>query len=502
MPRQLPYPKDGDWSFQDLEAYHQEIARVAAYYGLDTYPNQIEVVDAAQMLEACASSGAMPINYRHWSFGKSYLRDHAAYQKGHMGLAYEVVVNANPCIAYLMEDNNLMMQALVMAHACYGHNSFFKGNYLFKEYTHADSIIEYLRYAKEYVEMCEERYGYGRVERILDAAHSLQHFSVDRYKRKRSLTEAQEMERLRAKIRDREEHFSPLWGSHDEAEERARNEALARKSRDGYLAEPEENLLYFIEKNAPKLQKWEREIIRIVRMIGRYFYPQMQTQVMNEGWACFWHYHILYHLHREGLLGAGFMMEFLASHTSVVFQLDHKDKRYRGINPYALGFEMFMDIKRVCESPTDEDRTWAPWLAGKNWQEMLPEAMRNYRDESFIRQYLSPSLMRKWRMFAVTSGRSDDFYAVDYIANDAGYDGIREKLADQYLHSNRMPDIQVVRADMNGDRKLLLRYTSKAGSALERKSLQKTLAYCKHLWGYPVEIERLDNETGEIKKIM
>ncbi len=171
-----------DWTFDLLEQYHKEIKRVADHYRLDAYPNQIEIITAEQMMDAYSSIG-MPINYHHWSFGKRFIETERGYKHGQMGLAYEIVINSDPCISYLMEENTITMQALVMAHACYGHNSFFKGNYLFKTWTDASSIIDYLLFARKYITDCEEKYGVDEVERLLDSCHALMNYGVDRYKR-------------------------------------------------------------------------------------------------------------------------------------------------------------------------------------------------------------------------------------------------------------------------------------------------------------------------------
>jgi spore cortex formation protein SpoVR/YcgB (stage V sporulation) len=144
---------------------------VAEFYRLDTYPNQIEVITAEQMMDAYSSVG-MPIGYHHWSFGKRFIHTERNYKRGQMGLAYEIVINSDPCIAYLMEENTMPMQALVMAHACYGHNSFFKNNYLFKTWTDASSIIDYLLFAKNYITECEEKHGIDAVEKLLDSCHA------------------------------------------------------------------------------------------------------------------------------------------------------------------------------------------------------------------------------------------------------------------------------------------------------------------------------------------
>jgi len=145
-----PLPDPSDWTFELIEQYHEAIRATAQRFGLDTYPNQLEIITAEQMMDAYASVG-MPVNYRHWSYGKEFIANEKNYKRGHMGLAYEIVINSDPCIAYLMEENTTAMQALVIAHAAYGHNSFFKGNYLFRLWTAASSIIDYLIYARNYI---------------------------------------------------------------------------------------------------------------------------------------------------------------------------------------------------------------------------------------------------------------------------------------------------------------------------------------------------------------
>ncbi len=176
-----PISTGPDWTFELLEKYDKEIARIAKEkFKLDTYPNQIEVIRSDQMMDAYASVG-MPVSYHHWTYGKKYVSTEQNYSRGRMGLAYEIVINSDPCIAYLMEENTMTMQALVIAHACYGHNSFFKGNYLFRTWTDAEAIIDYLVFAKNYIADCEERYGVDAVESTLDSCHALMNYGVDRY---------------------------------------------------------------------------------------------------------------------------------------------------------------------------------------------------------------------------------------------------------------------------------------------------------------------------------
>jgi spore cortex formation protein SpoVR/YcgB (stage V sporulation) len=492
-PQRIPLPSSSEWTFELVEQYDREIARVAERYRLDTYPNQIEVIAAEQMMDAYASHG-MPIGYPHWSYGKHFLSTEQNYKRGQMGLAYEIVINSNPCIAYLMEENTMPMQALVIAHASYGHNSFFKGNYLFRTWTQADAIVDYLVFAKNYVMECEQRYGEVEVERTLDALHALQNYGVDRYKRPARRSLAQE----KARLKDREEYVqaqvNELWRTLPLAAARADEDVEIR-----FPPEPQENLLYFIEKHAPLLDPWQRELARIVRKLAQYFYPQRQTQVMNEGWATFWHYTILQTMYDEGLLTDSFMFEVLHSHTNVLTQPKYDSPYYSGLNPYALGFAMYTDIRRICENPTEEDRRWFPDIAGSDWLQTLDFAMRNFKDESFIAQFLSPKVIRDFRLFCLVDDDEEPNLRVGAIHNDDGYRVVRQTLARQYSLAEREPNIQVTNVDIAGDRSLTLRHFQQDRRPLTRdyKEVMKHLA---QLWGFTVRLEAV-KEDGTIEPL-
>jgi spore cortex formation protein SpoVR/YcgB (stage V sporulation) len=897
-----PLPGPSDWSFELVERYHRIIADTAARFGLDTYPNQLEIITAEQMMDAYASVG-MPVNYRHWSYGKEFIATEKNYKRGHMGLAYEIVINSNPCISYLMEENTLAMQALVIAHAAYGHNSFFKGNYLFRMWTDAASIIDYLVYAKNYVAACEEKHGMDVVEGFLDSCHALANHGVDRYRRPTRKSLAQEL----AERVDREEYaqrqVNDLWRT---LPRKAEKEASASESK-RFPEEPQENLLYFIEKNAPLLEPWQREVVRIVRKVAQYFYPQRQTQVMNEGWACvtgdtlivtdhglmpaqelvdtqfdgrvedgnrvvnwfshpqkprvrittrhgyvlhggadhkvllgdqwvelqalrvgdsveirrghgvfasqpaaidydtasrprlaevctrhglsmltflkwqsghrqlrvsadhaarlaacqaewlaikadvglpltlrsaddlprrpatldadlaevlgqltgdgfvetthsgrinltsqdavlldffeqtlfaqfglqarrrpdrnhfnstvhsaalarvlvenfhfaqgtgaagrktvpelvlrspravvaaflrghfdtdgcvsvadrqvilvsksqallrteqllllnlglvcsvrpqrdgthrlvitgsdlrlyqreigfrlpakqaalqqalddtrwflkkhdhttiesidhdtgpvvdfsvehshaykascfinhncFWHHRILNTMYDDGFLTDGVMIEWLKSHTNVIFQPPVGHPAYSGLNPYALGFAMYTDIQRICEHPTEEDRAWFPDIAGKPWLPTLHEAMRNFKDESFIGQYLSPKLMRELRLFAIRDDEKAAEYEVAAIHDERGYRRVREMLSHQYDLGSREPNIQVWNVNLRGDRSLTLRHYQHNDRPLHDTAAE-VLKHVARLWGFGVQLEST-NGKGEVTK--
>ncbi|MGL4710705.1 MAG: SpoVR family protein, partial [Aeromonas veronii] len=243
------------------------------------------------------------------------------------------------------------------------------------------------------------------------------------------------------------------------------------------------------EKNAPLLEPWQREVVRIVRKISQYFYPQKQTQVMNEGWATFWHYTILNHLYDEGKLSDRFMMEVLHSHTNVVYQPAYNSRYYSGINPYALGFAMFTDLRRICENPTEEDRYWFPDYAGSNWVETLHFAMQNFKDESFISQFLSPKVMRDMKLFAIDDDDLKNYLKVSAIHNDEGYRQVRNTLSAQYNLSNLEPNIQVYNVAVKGDRSLTLRYVPHNRIPLG-DSRHEVLKHLHQLWGFDVVLEQ------------
>lgn len=492
-PKKQPLSDGPDWTFELLQQYLGEIERVANHYKLDAYPNQIEVITAEQMMDAYAGIG-MPIGYTHWSFGKKFIETEQGYKRGQMGLAYEIVINSDPCIAYLMEENTITMQALVMAHASFGHNSFFKNNYLFKTWTDASSIIDYLVFAKNYISDCEERHGTEQVELIIDSCHALMNYGVDRYKRPSEISFKEEKVRQKQREEYLQSQVNDLWRTVPLSQTAAPEELQPT-----FPTEPQENVLYFIEKHAPLLEPWQREIVRIVRKMGQYFYPQKQTQVMNEGWATFWHYTILNHLYDDGLVTDRFMMEFLQSHTNVVAQPSYNSPYYSGINPYALGFNMFVDIRRICENPTEEDKQWFPDMAGSNWLETVHFAMQNFKDESFISQYLSPNIIRQFKLFGILDDDQKQNLSVSAIHDEQGYRDIRQMLSQQYNLSNLEPNIQVQNVAISGDRSLTLRYVPNNRIPLA-ESRHEVVKHLHRLWGFDVMLEE-QRPTGETQII-
>ena len=438
-----------DWDFELLEYFDKQIQSLAINYGLDTYPNQIEIITSAQMLEACSNLG-LPVNYNHWSFGKHYINLENNYKKGSIGLAYELVINSNPCISYLMEENTLALQITIIAHACYGHNSFFKSNYLFKTWTSPDKIVDFMASTKKYLMQCEEQYGFDTVEEVLDACQALKNYAIDTYKRNPT---------------QRPQVY------------------------------PEENILYYIEHNSKFLEPWKKNIINLMRTINQYFYPQLQTKVMNEGWATFWHYTLINDLYTQGIINDDIMLEFLHLHTEVIKQPAFDSPEYTGINPYNLGFRIFEDIRRICESPTEEDKEWFPNLVNTNWLESIDFAMRNFKDESFITQYLSPKVIRDLRLFAITNCNDAAHLKICEIHDEIGYKKIRELLSQQYDRRRIEPNIQVQGVTDDGILELANISYPFVNLDPEQDAVLKHL--CR-LWGNGVRLQKLDATTNTL----
>ena len=366
-----------------------------------------------------------------------------------------------------------------------GHNHFFKNNYLFKQWTDADAIVDYLVFARDYVMKTEAVEGRKAVEQFLDSCHALMDYGVNRYKRPAKLSLKKEKERQRereAYLQTQVDEFYRLLPTQQRDED---------EDEEQFPKQPEENILYFCEKHSPSLKPWQRELIRIVRKMAQYFYPQGQTKVANEGFASWTHYTIMNRLHEKGLTTDGAHMEFLALHSAVLFQPNFDSPYFSGhLNPYKLGFEILRDIERICKTPTDEDRRWFPDLVGQDSLEVIKNAVADYRDESFIRQFLSPKVIRDFRLFQIKDDREEDHYVVTAIQNERGYEEVRTSLADQHERDAYVPHIEVSNVDPES-RALTLIYRDHRGRELKDPKFMMHHIY--RLWGFEV---RLEDEHG------
>ena len=464
-------------------------------YGLDTYPNEIRIVDSEQML-ALYSSVGLPRMYSHWSFGKSLENSKRSYDAGQMGLAYEIVINSSPGISYCMTQNSKMMQILVINHAAFGHNSFFKGNHLFKQFTNAEEILPEIERISRYISECEEKYGVDAVTAVLDAAHALQLHGVDKTSRPRKRTPEEEKLRREEIEEFLRTTYNPVMSS---AGQPKRPRSEFQKGANPYEdLESEENLLYLIATRAPHLEEWKRKLLLDISYIAQYFYPQRQTQVMNEGWASFWHHTLMTDMYDLDLISDGMYLEFIQSHSGVLYQPPMDSPYYSGFNPYKLGFSIYKDIQRMSLDPTEEDLEWFPEIAGKgNWLEVIKDAMQNYRDDDFVQQFLSPRLIRDMDLCTVIDNEDEENYIVAEVGDVKGYRQIRSDLADQYCLANRVPCITGEKYFLRKDRTLELHHRVHNSKPLHDPSVEKVMKYVHSLWGHPVVLHSVVGEGDE-----
>ncbi len=373
-----------------------------------------------------------------------------------------------------------------------GHSSFFKTNYLFKKWTDADTIVDYLKFAKNYIKMCEEKYGEKRVEQLLDSCHALQNHSIDKYKKPKPLSK--ELERQQEKKWDtyHESTFNDVWRT---------TKAAVDTPKDDKDVIREENILYFLEKNSPILEEWEREILRIVRKVSQYFYPQRQTQLLNEGWATFCHHMIMTEMHDQGIIDDGSYIEFLHNHSGVIAQRSWESKYYSGLNVYALGFAMLTDIKRMCLNPDEEDKKWFPDVCNTNWLETITDVVANYRDESFVLQFLSPKVARAFKLFSLNIKEGKGYFKVAATHDDDSFLQIRKTLSEQYDLSRTVPQIEIVKVDWKTDRWLYLEHRTKNNQRLDYSNMKKTVSHIHKLWGFTVKMDYKDLDGRELDEV-
>ena len=454
------------FAIDELETWNERILAVAKGFGLDFFPQEFEVCDPNQMLGYMAYSG-MPSHYPHWSYGKSYEKLKTLYDYGVSGLPYEMVINSNPCIAYLMRDNTPLLQVLTVAHV-YGHNDFFKNNFTFKtnrpEFTietfkaHADRI-------RRYVE--DPSIGLEKVEKLLDAAHALS-LQCRRNLAVRKQTPEEEQQRLLEESRPSPDPFRSIH----------RAPEYTPPDLDKVPSYPEEDVLIFIRDHNPHLRDWEKDILTILHEQAQYFIPQMETKIMNEGWASLWHKRILHALD----MPQGMKLEFMVRHTQVV------SPTLGGINPYHLGAKIWEEIERRWDHPTtEEEKEWGPKT--KSGREKLFEVREVERDRSFLRRYLTEDLVRELNLFEYQT--RDNQLVVSRVADNDNWREIKESLI-RNVGTGTIPVIKIEDADYNKSRVLFLKHDHD-GRDLHLEYAEKTLGYLHQLWGREVVLETMVN---------
>jgi len=426
-----------EYSIQELERWNNKIEDIVKEEGLNCYPQEFEICSYEDMLCYEAYMG-MPSHYPHWSYGKAYERKKMLYKYNIEGLPYEMVINSNPCIAYLMRDNTLLLQILTISHV-YGHNDFFKNNRLFVEGTRAESTIEMFKSHADRIRayIQDPSLGYENVERVLDAAHALR-FQTTRTVGAKRLTYEQQKQRILDKYYQDTKTLSCL--------DKKKNILFPDLNK--IPLEPTEDIIGFILEYG-KLEEWESDILRIVMEETQYFIPQIETKIMNEGWASYWHYRILNKLE----LPQHLHMEFLNRHNQVV-------RPFKGsINPYYIGFKIFQDIEK------------------RFGMDRIFESRKLERDESFIRRYLTEELCREMNLYEYHKRGTD--YVIKEISDEEGWMNIRNTIANSVGLSS-VPYIRVV--DVSPKERTLVLIHEYDGRELDLTYAYATLKYLAELW--------------------
>ncbi len=436
------------WDLSDLEYWDAKIRERVEALGLDCYPQEFEMCNHTDMLAYMGYSG-MPTHYPHWSYGKAFEKLKTLYDYGVSGLPYEMVINSSPALAYLMRDNSLCLQILTIAHV-YGHNDFFKNNFTFKS-TRAEFTLGTFKAHAERVRgyMEDPSIGADRVENILDAAHAL---SLQRRRNLaiRKLSEDEHRERL---LQDAEPAPDPFQALHRRTE-------YVQPDLQRLPLTPEPDLLLFIAEHNPYLANWERDLLEIVDEEARYFIPQIETKIMNEGWASWVHREIMSSID----LPQELYLEFLVRHNQVVRPTPG------GLNPYHIGLKLWTDLKEGHEA---------------SGMAKLLEVRETDRDVSFLRRHLTEEAMRELDLFQYEA-RGDDL-VVTGVSDEDGWHDIKE----QFLRSvgmGSMPVIEIVDADF-GRKRTLYMVHQHDGRDLQLENAEKTLAYAFRLWGRECVLE-------------
>ena len=441
------------YSIRDLEEWNEKIEAKVQEYGLDFYPQEFELIGFNEMIGYEAYVG-MPSRYPHWSFGKAYEKNKTLYSLNLTGLPYEMVINSDPCLAYLMKDNTLLLQILTMAHV-YGHNDFFKNNRLFKQATNAKYTLEMFnldsKMIRSYID--DPSIGYAKVERILDAAHAIR-YQVGRAIGVKELSDEEIKKNMLDEYESKKENRSILDVYED----------IELHDVEKIPLEPEDDVMGFIIKYG-SLSEWEKSILKIVKRETEYFIPQIETKIMNEGWASYTHYNIL----KELDLPQDLHLEFLKRHNDVIAPM------IGGLNPYYIGFKIFEDLDK------------------RYGRDKIFEVREIERDSSFLRRYLTRELCEELNLFEYNHRTFDT--VIEEISDDEGWKKIRDTLSYTAGMGN-IPYVRVIDLDKK-DYTLTLENIFD-GRALELSYAKETLRYVQELWGHRVKLITKGTDNQEI----
>ncbi|MFA9144450.1 MULTISPECIES: SpoVR family protein [Bacillus] len=439
-----------------LQRAIDEITEIAEGFGLDFYPMRYEICPA-EIIYTFGAYG-MPTRFSHWSFGKQFHKMKLHYDLG-LSKIYELVINSNPCYAFLLDNNTLVQNKLIVAHVL-AHCDFFKNNCRFQN-TKRD-MVESMSAAAERIKEYEHIHGTKEVESFLDAVLAIQeHIDPSLVRSKLSWNmDDEESEDDKPK---RQTPYDDLWGM-DEPKTREKKKTVKQ-----FPPKPEKDLLLFIEAHSRELEPWQRDVLTMLREEMLYFWPQLETKIMNEGWASYWHQRIM----RELDLDSSESIEFAKLNAGVV------QPSKTGINPYYLGLKIFEDIEERYNNPCEELKK-AGVTEGSGRSKMF-EVREIESDISFIRNYLTKDLVMREDLYLFQKqGR-------DYKVIDKEWKAVRDQLVSMRVNGG-FPYLTVIDGDYLKNNELYIKHWYE-GIELDLKYLEKVLPYLYQLWGRSVHIE-------------
>ncbi|HZS43604.1 MAG TPA: SpoVR family protein [Blastocatellia bacterium] len=462
-----------DKEVKELEKALEQIWDIATNkFHLDPFPVRFEIVPATIMYEI--GSYALPGRYSHWTFGKAYHKMKMMYDFG-LSKIYEVVVNTNPSYGFLLDTNSLLQNKLVMAHVL-GHVDFFKNNAYFSR-TNRQMLDEASVHANRIYDY-EFKYGRKVVEEFLDAVLSIEeHIDPNLFvHRNRERKAQQDPNEKKAEISTQGKYDDLLT----EAELKARNKPVVKEEDEErrWPEEPQKDIMFFIMENSPALEPWQRDVMAMIHSEMEYFLPQMQTKIMNEGWASYWHSRIM----REMDLTDDQFVQFAELHSGVVSP--HKGS----LNPYYLGYKLFEDIERRWDSPTEEEKKIFGRKGGEGRAKIF-EVREMDNDISFLRNYLTEDLCEELDLFVYELVDEEE-----WTITEKRWEKVRDQLVAGMTNFG-FPYIEVYDGDYNRNRELYLRHRFE-GIELDVKYARKVLEYVYKLWGRDVHLETtVDGES-------
>ncbi|MAF90138.1 MAG: SpoVR family protein [Bdellovibrionaceae bacterium] len=462
----------------ELQIERDRIEKIAADYGLDFFKTIFEMVDYDQMSQL-AAYGGFPTRYPHWNFGMQYEQLSKGYEYG-LSKIYEMVINTDPCYAYLMKGNELVDQKLVMAHV-FGHCDFFKNNKWFEptDRKMMDTMANHATRIRRYM----DRYGYDVVENFIDRCLSIENL-IDRYspyvKRATKEERRQEKERVENIRNDRFYMQEYMEGGADvRGVDPAAQEERASQA-PNFPIRPERDVLLFLI-NYAQLENWQQDILSIIRDESYYFSPQGMTKIMNEGWASYWHSKLM----TEKIMHDCDIITFADKHAGTMAMSPN------GFNPYKVGIELFRDI---------EER-WNKGRFGREWEELdnfeeknrwdkhvglgrkkIFEVRRDYNDVTFIDEFLTEDFCVRNKMFVYNFNKRTGQFELD----TRNFKAIKQQLLFQ-LTNHGQPIIDVVNGNHNNRGELLLKHLHE-GVDMQPNYMEETLKNVAYIWGRPVNI--------------